>query len=495
MRFLSINNSAILLVLASNEVDASFRNNRAGSMALDPVMSSFGPNDLRAIQLSKLRRPKEGLKLSAIEAFIADYNQRVARGNDPANGLQGVNDLYDMILFGLLCEVSSNRIDHVEENKCMKIKGGSNEENAAKHDMEDLLIKAHGYARLESKHGDWLTIWGAGGSEHASAALGGGSTHVGANPGMGEFASSAATVGGRSGDAVAHPIERETLYTYLGIPRTAEEAEIKKAYRKKALANHPDKKRGDKQAEEIFKRINEAYNILKDSELRAKYDRVLELSDTIDGLDWLELHRVATELYRMLGQYDDQSLMNIHKQIYEKFNSRLEDITNLTTAVRSGELQKVREILANDRCHTFINSKDSRGETALVLAAQNDGDVRLEMVQSLLDAGANVNLPGESGFTAFLWAALRDDGDLLKLLIEAHADLEAISDGGDTALMIAASNGNTNMINALLAAGAGQTQARGALEFLRKYERQGGVNRAEIIRILEDKDAEARVPV
>ena len=148
MRFLSINNSAILLVLASNEVDASFRN-RVGSMTLDRVMSSFGPNDLRAIQLRKLRTPKEGLKLNAIREKIAQYNHLLYLGKVyPANGLQGVNDLYDMILFGLLCEISSNNIEHVKENKCRKIKRDSKQEKSAMHDIEELLIKAHGYQNI-----------------------------------------------------------------------------------------------------------------------------------------------------------------------------------------------------------------------------------------------------------------------------------------------------------------------------------------------------------
>ncbi len=62
-------------------------------------------------------------------------------------------------------------------------------------------------------------------------------------------------------------------YEILGVPRDAGEAEIKKAYRQLALKHHPDRNPGDKQAEERFKEINEAYAVLSDPERRAQYDR------------------------------------------------------------------------------------------------------------------------------------------------------------------------------------------------------------------------------
>lgn len=65
-------------------------------------------------------------------------------------------------------------------------------------------------------------------------------------------------------------------YEVLGVPRTATETEIKQAYRKLARQHHPDVHQGDAKAaaEEKFKLINEAYEVLGDSEKRAKYDRL-----------------------------------------------------------------------------------------------------------------------------------------------------------------------------------------------------------------------------
>src|SRR3954469_11101011 len=63
------------------------------------------------------------------------------------------------------------------------------------------------------------------------------------------------------------------FYSVLGVPRTASDDEIKKAYRKLAMVNHPDKNNGSKEAEERFKGITEAYDVLRDPQKRAAYDR------------------------------------------------------------------------------------------------------------------------------------------------------------------------------------------------------------------------------
>ena len=65
----------------------------------------------------------------------------------------------------------------------------------------------------------------------------------------------------------------EDLYSVLGVPKTASAGDITKAYRKLAKKLHPDLNPGDKAAEEKFKKITAAYDILGDAEKRGRYDR------------------------------------------------------------------------------------------------------------------------------------------------------------------------------------------------------------------------------
>src|ERR1700757_2304675 len=67
--------------------------------------------------------------------------------------------------------------------------------------------------------------------------------------------------------------ERPDYYKILGVGKNASEEEIKKAYRKLARQYHPDRNAGDKAAEERFKEISQAHDVLADPEKRKAYDR------------------------------------------------------------------------------------------------------------------------------------------------------------------------------------------------------------------------------
>jgi curved DNA-binding protein len=82
-------------------------------------------------------------------------------------------------------------------------------------------------------------------------------------------------------------MEYKDYYRILGVERGAGETEIKRAYRRLARELHPDLRPGDAQAEERFKTVNEAYEVLGDRDRRAKYDRL--------GASWQQWRRTGQD--------------------------------------------------------------------------------------------------------------------------------------------------------------------------------------------------------
>ena len=93
------------------------------------------------------------------------------------------------------------------------------------------------------------------------------------------------------------------FYNTLGVARGASELEIKKAYRKLAMECHPDRNNGSKEAEEKFKSITEAYDVLRDANKRAMYDRYGEagLRGAAGGFHHVDLSEALNIFMRDLG--------------------------------------------------------------------------------------------------------------------------------------------------------------------------------------------------
>src|ERR687895_2772047 len=82
-----------------------------------------------------------------------------------------------------------------------------------------------------------------------------------------------------NGDVRREWFEKD-YYNVLGVPKNATAAEIKKAYRKLAQEFHPDRNAGNKAAEDRFKEISAAYDVVGDEEKRAQYDQVREMASS-----------------------------------------------------------------------------------------------------------------------------------------------------------------------------------------------------------------------
>ncbi|MFL5500123.1 MAG: molecular chaperone DnaJ [Gemmatimonadaceae bacterium] len=93
------------------------------------------------------------------------------------------------------------------------------------------------------------------------------------------------------------------FYQTLGVPRNASDSDIKLAYRKLAMAHHPDRNNGSKDAEEKFKAITEAYDVLRDGDKRALYDRYGEagLRGGAGGFHHVDLSEALSIFMRDLG--------------------------------------------------------------------------------------------------------------------------------------------------------------------------------------------------
>ena len=101
----------------------------------------------------------------------------------------------------------------------------------------------------------------------------------------------------------------DSYYNTIGVPKNAGDKEIRKAFRKLARKYHPDLNPGDKEAENKFKRINEAYEVLSDSESRKKYDRY--------GENWKHADRIEAQYRSSAGAPFDRTYRGGIEDLFE----------------------------------------------------------------------------------------------------------------------------------------------------------------------------------
>ena len=156
-------------------------------------------------------------------------------------------------------------------------------------------------------------------------------------------------------------------YKVLGVGTTATPEEIKKAYRKLAFKHHPDKAKGNKAAEEEFKEINEANEVLSDPEKRKKYDQF--------GADWKHYEEAGAQPGGFdWSKYATSQGGQAHRMSREEFDETFADegvgdLFELLFGQRGGQKRGSR--------NTAVKGEDLDAETTLSLEEAYHGSTRL----------------------------------------------------------------------------------------------------------------------
>lgn len=192
-------------------------------------------------------------------------------------------------------------------------------------------------------------------------------------------------------------MEYKDYYKILGVDKRASEREIKQAYRKLARQYHPDVNPGDKQAEEKFKTINEAYEVLSDSEKRQKYDQLgtsyfrwQQQEGDPRGFDWSQWFTQRPGGGRVRVEYGDLDDLFGGGGFSDFFQSIFGGIGGQT---RSG--RRVRQKGRDYEQPVEITLEEAAHGTQRVLAA--DGERITVKIPPGVKTGSKVRVAGKGG--------------------------------------------------------------------------------------------------
>ncbi len=197
--------------------------------------------------------------------------------------------------------------------------------------------------------------------------------------------------------------DKRDYYEILGIGRSASDEEIKKAYRALALKYHPDKNKGDEQAESRFKEAAEAYEVLSDPEKRAAYDRYG--SDGLRNMGFEGFQDVRTE------------------DIMGSFSSIFGDLFGAGGAGGAGE--------------SFSSGMFGRGEPAASRGSDLRQPLRVTFREAALGGSRELALPGpsEENRIEVRIPANVSDGQVLRIAGKGHPGANG-GPGGDLLIEI-----------------------------------------------------------
>lgn len=201
-------------------------------------------------------------------------------------------------------------------------------------------------------------------------------------------------------------MDYKDYYKTLGISRNASADDIRKAYRKLAMQYHPDRNPGDKQAEERFKEVNEAYQVLSDSQKKAHYDRVgsaysswQQRGAPSGGFDWSQFARGAPGGTRVnVEGFGDDLFSDFFRSIFGGMGGVGSARGNPTTRANPAYQQDVE-----------ISLRDAFEGATLQL--QSDGKRKKVKIPAGVRTGSKVRVPGAgpNGMDLYLIVQVKED--------------------------------------------------------------------------------------
>ncbi len=181
-------------------------------------------------------------------------------------------------------------------------------------------------------------------------------------------------------------------YGILGIDRSATEAEVKKAYRKLARKYHPDLNPNDKIAEQKFKEINEANEVLSDAEKRAKYDKY--------GKDWMhadeiEKARREASARQSQGHYEYTSDGGEFSDFFESLFGRSHTRTGRAPRFRGQDLSAHLLLTLTEACKTHKRTISLQGKNIRITIPAGIEDGQTIKIAGHGTPGAGGGPPGD----------------------------------------------------------------------------------------------------
>ena len=171
--------------------------------------------------------------------------------------------------------------------------------------------------------------------------------------------------------------QNKDYYKILGVNKDADDKKIKSSYRKLALKYHPDKNPGNKEAEEKFKDISEAYRVLSDKELRQRYDMFGTVDDNFNGNN-MNAEDIFKDFFRHSG-FPFGHDFNFDEQPQEKVISGSDKVLhiNVTLSEIYNNVEKNIKYTVNRPCKQCGGSGSKNGSTANCQHCHGTGQIHI----------------------------------------------------------------------------------------------------------------------